>query len=85
MYTTYRVAAAFIIQTVACSHLQRWCQLESIHVNDIFAHWSDCTLLANLKPRQGWTSKNSKKLRTQIYMDLRYIDPRARVLNYFYK
>ena len=26
-----------------------------------------------------------KKLRTQIYMDLRYIDPQARVLNYFYK
>ena len=25
------------------------------------------------------------KLRTQIYMDLRYIDPQARVLNYFYK
>jgi len=24
-------------------------------------------------------------LRTQIYMDLRYIDPQARVLNYFYK
>jgi len=31
------------------------------------------------------SSKNSKKLRTQIYMDLRYIDPKARVLNYFYK
>ena len=30
--------------------------------------------------------KNSKKkMRTQIYMDLRYIDPQARVLNYFYK
>ena len=26
-----------------------------------------------------------KKLRTQIYMDLRYIDPQARVLNYFFK
>ena len=26
-----------------------------------------------------------KKLRTQIYMDLKYIDPQARVLNYFYK
>ena len=26
-----------------------------------------------------------KKLRTQIYIDLRYIDPQARVLNYFYK
>jgi len=26
-----------------------------------------------------------KKMRTQIYMDLRYIDPQARVLNYFYK
>jgi len=26
-----------------------------------------------------------KKLRTQIFMDLRYIDPQARVLNYFYK
>ena len=26
-----------------------------------------------------------KKLRTQIYMDLRYIDPQARVLNHFYK
>ena len=26
-----------------------------------------------------------KKLRIQIYMDLRYIDPQARVLNYFYK
>ena len=31
------------------------------------------------------SGKNSKKLRTQIYMDLRYIDPQARVLNYFYK
>ena len=29
--------------------------------------------------------KKLKKLRTQIYMDLRYIDPQARVLNYFYK
>ena len=26
-----------------------------------------------------------KKPRTQIYMDLRYIDPQARVLNYFFK
>ena len=26
-----------------------------------------------------------QKLRTQILMDLRYIDPQARVLNYFYK
>ena len=26
-----------------------------------------------------------KKLKTQIYMDLRYIDPQARVLNYCYK
>ena len=26
-----------------------------------------------------------KKPRTQIYMDLRYIDPQARVLNFFYK
>jgi len=26
-----------------------------------------------------------KKLRTQIYMELRYIDPQARVLNCFYK
>ena len=26
-----------------------------------------------------------KKPRTQIYMDLRYIDPQARVLNYFYR
>jgi len=39
----------------------------------------------------GWESVAShdrqklKKLRTQIYMDLRYIDPQARVLNYFYK
>jgi len=26
-----------------------------------------------------------KKSRTQIYMDLSYIDPQARVLNYYYK
>jgi len=26
-----------------------------------------------------------KKLRTQIYMDLSYIDPQAKVLNYFFK
>ena len=26
-----------------------------------------------------------QKLRIQIYMDLRYIDPQAKVLNYFYK
>ena len=26
-----------------------------------------------------------KNLRTQIYMDLSYVDPQARVLNYFYK
>ena len=29
--------------------------------------------------------KKLKKLRTQIYMNLRYTDPQARVLNYFYK
>ena len=31
------------------------------------------------------SSKNSKKLRTQIYMDLSYLDPQARVLNYRFK
>ena len=32
----------------------------------------------------GKNSKN-KKLRTQIYMDVRYKDPQARVLNYCFK
>ena len=31
------------------------------------------------------SSKNSKKSRTQIYMDLSYIDPQAKVLKYCYK
>jgi len=30
-------------------------------------------------------AKTQKKLRTQMYMDLRYVDPQTRVLNYFYK
>jgi len=31
------------------------------------------------------SSKNSKKSRTQIYTELRYIDPQTRVLNYYYR
>jgi len=35
--------------------------------------------------RKSRTRQKLKKLRTQIYMDLRYIHPQARVLNYLYK
>ena len=35
--------------------------------------------------RRFASGNNSKKSRTQIYMDLSYIDPQARVLNYCYK
>jgi len=32
-----------------------------------------------------WFRQKLKKLKTQIYIDLRYIDPQARVLNYCFK
>ena len=35
--------------------------------------------------RRFASGKNSKNPRTQIYMDFRYIDPQARVLNYYFK
>jgi len=33
----------------------------------------------------SFSGKNSTKLKTQIYMDLRYIDPQAKLLNYCFK
>ena len=49
----------------------------------------DSTTRVAQKPqgaREGGAGRRgAKKLRTQIYMDLRYIDPQARVLNCCYK
>ena len=54
----------------------------------ILTLWDDVKLAQLVKARNIQSRGRRLKLqkpRTQIYMDLRYIDPQARVLNYCFK